>query len=48
MCDKEGMQVMRNLGRSMAWLVKSAEAAKKAGIMPPEFEKPAEKTNFIR
>ena len=44
--DKEGMQVMRTLGRNMAWLLKSIEAGK--GTVPlPESEEPA-RTNFIR
>ncbi len=45
--DLEGMQIMRALGRNMAWLLKSIQAGKKAGIVPPE---PEERiwTNFIR
>jgi multimeric flavodoxin WrbA len=42
--DKEGMQVMRNLGRNMAWILKCIE---KAGIPLPDRETPV-KTNFIR
>lgn len=45
--DEEGMQTMRNLGRNMAWLLKSIEAAKKAGIEPPAAERGC-RTNFIR
>lgn len=45
--DLEGMQIMRNLGRNMAWLLKCIEAGKAAGIMMPERETAA-KTNFIR
>ncbi|MCI8489519.1 MAG: flavodoxin family protein [Lachnospiraceae bacterium] len=45
--DKEGLQVMRNLGRNMAWLLKCIEAGKNQGIMQPENEY-ADKTNFIR
>lgn len=45
--DKEGIQTMRLLGRNMAWLIKSIEAAKQSGIEHPEPE-PKEKTNFIR
>ena len=36
--DEEGMQIMRILGKNMAWYLKSMEAAKKAGILPPEKE----------
>ncbi len=45
--DLEGMQIMRALGRNMAWLLKSIQAGKEAGIVPPE---PEERiwTNFIR
>lgn len=45
--DLEGMQTMRTLGNNMAWLLKSIEAGKKAGIELPELEKNAV-TNFIR
>lgn len=45
--DEEGMQVMRELGRNMAWLLKCIEAARAAGIEPPQKEKPIQ-TNFIR
>lgn len=44
--DKEGMQTMRTLGENMAWLLKSIDAGKKAGIKPPEYEKRI-RTNFI-
>jgi multimeric flavodoxin WrbA len=44
--DVEGMQVMRTLGRNMAWLLKCIEAAK--GTVPyPEMET-RQMTNFIR
>jgi multimeric flavodoxin WrbA len=44
--DLEGMQIMRTLGRNMAWLLKCIEAAK--GTVPlPEAETRAI-TNFIR
>jgi len=46
--DAEGLQIMRTLGRNMAWLIKSIEAGKKAGILPPEPEPRHEWTNFIR
>ncbi|PJI06983.1 MULTISPECIES: flavodoxin family protein [Clostridium] len=45
--DLEGMQTMRTLGKNMAWLLKSIEAGKKAGIALPEKETKV-KTNFIR
>lgn len=45
--DAEGLQVMRELGRNMAWLLKCIEAGRAAGIDAPEKEAPI-KTNFIR
>ena len=45
--DLEGMQTMRVLGRNMAWLLKSIEAGKKAGVELPQTEVRA-RTNFIR
>ena len=45
--DEEGMQTMRTLGNNMAWLLKSIEAGKNAGIKLPENE-PIIATNFIR
>ena len=45
--DLEGMQVMQNLGKNMAWILKSIEAGKKAGIEIPVLEKGI-RTNFIR
>jgi len=45
--DLEGMQVMRDIGKNMAWLLKNIEAGKKAGVTKPEFEKGI-RTNFIR
>jgi len=45
--DLEGMQVMRNLGRNMAWLLKCIEAGKAAGVQRPETEFKT-MTNFIR
>ncbi len=46
--DEEGMQVMRILGRSMAWLIKCIEAGKQAGIAFPPPEERLAFTNFIR
>ena len=45
--DEEGLQVMRNLGRNMAWLLKCIEAGKQAGVQVPEAERQY-RTNFIR
>ena len=46
--DLEGMQVMRMLGRNMAWLLKAISAGKDAGIGTPEAEGPVIFTNFVR
>lgn len=45
--DTEGMQVMRILGKNMAWFLKCKEAGAKAGIPLPEQEA-ISFTNFIR
>jgi Multimeric flavodoxin WrbA len=45
--DEEGMQIMRVLADNMAWLLKSIEAGRAAGIGLPEPEKRIT-TNFIR
>lgn len=45
--DLEGMQIMRQLGRNMAWLLKCIEAGRAAGLSAPAHEAPV-KTNFIR
>ena len=45
--DLEGMQIMRVIGRNMAWLLKNLEAGKKAGIGMPEQEERV-RTNYIR
>ena len=47
LADEEGVQIMRVLGKNMAWLLKSIEAGKKAGIAAPEAEKKVF-TNFIQ
>ena len=44
--DKEGLQTMRTLGENMAWLLKSIEAGRKAGVKFPEYE-PRVRTHFI-
>ena len=45
--DEEGVQIMRILGRNMAWLLKSIEAGKKAGVEQPRADKKVF-TNFVR
>ena len=45
--DLEGLQIMRTLGRNMAWLLQCIQAGKKAGVSYPEQEKRVA-TNFIR
>lgn len=46
--DEEGLQIMRVLGRNMAWVLKMKEAAKEAGIPLPKEEEKRISTNFIR
>lgn len=36
--DTEGVQIMETVGRNMAWLLKSIEAGKKAGVVQPVAE----------
>jgi multimeric flavodoxin WrbA len=45
--DAEGMQTLRTLGTNMAWLLKSIDAGRRAGIPAPQYEKHVW-TNFIR
>ena len=45
--DEEGLQIMRNLGHNMAWMLKCIEAGKAAGIETPTAEND-KRTNFIR
>lgn len=45
--DEEGVQIMQTLGRNMAWLLKSIEAGRQAGVPLPVPE-PKKFTNFIR
>ena len=45
--DEEGLQIMRVLGKNMAWLLKCLEAGRNAGVAAPETEEKI-KTNFIR
>ena len=42
--DEEGLQIMRVLGKNMAWLLKCLEAGRNAGVAAEE----KIKTNFIR
>ena len=44
--DLEGMQIMRTLGRNMAWLLKCIDAAK--GTVPYPEAETRQMTNFIR
>lgn len=48
MQDEEGLQIMRYLGRNMAWLLKLKEAGKKTGVVLPEQEETRIATNFIK
>ena len=45
--DEEGMQIMRNLGRNMAWMLRCIEAGKAAGIEAPQAES-GKRTSVIR
>ncbi len=45
--DLEGLQTMRTLGENMAWLLKSIEAGRQAGVAAPMYEKKIA-TNYIR
>lgn len=44
--DLEGLQTMRTLGLNMAWILKSIELGKKAGLQKPVYEEKVW-TNFI-
>ncbi|MBR4039455.1 MAG: flavodoxin family protein [Clostridia bacterium] len=46
--DEEGLQVMRQLARNLAWMMKSFALAREHGILPPAPEKEKRRTNFIR
>ena len=46
--DEEGLQIMRNLGRYMAFMLKAFALARENGLTPPEPETPRKRTNFIR
>ena len=45
--DEEGLQIVRNIARNMAWILKCIDLGKKNGIEHP-VEEPKIKTNFIR
>lgn len=45
--DAEGLQIMQQLARNLAWLLRCIAAGRQAGIPLPEHE-PTVKTNFIR
>ena len=46
--DEEGLQIMRVLGRNMAWLLKLKAAGEAAGFKMPKQEERRIATNFIR
>ena len=46
--DEEGVQVMQVLGRNMAWLMRSIEAGRAAGVEPPAQLERRIGTSFIR
>ncbi|MBE5800458.1 MAG: flavodoxin family protein [Clostridiales bacterium] len=46
--DEEGLQIMRQLGRNLAWMMKSFAIAKEHGIEPPKPEAQRKWTNFVR
>lgn len=46
--DEEGLQIMRVLGRNMAWMIKSIKAGAEAGVSLPQQEKRRVSTNFIK
>ena len=48
MKDEEGLQIMRALGRNMAWMLKLREAGDNAGIPLPKQEERRIATNFVR
>lgn len=46
--DEEGLQILRVLGRNMAWFLKLKKAGEKAGVPLPKQEVQRLATNFIR
>ena len=45
--DLEGLQVVRNGARNLAWLLRCIQAGREQGLLPPTAENAA-RTNFIR
>ena len=45
--DLEGMQVMRNLGHNMAWMLRCIALGRNNGVVYPAPETPKARTNFI-
>ena len=46
--DEEGLQIMRMLGRNMAYMIRAFALARTQGILPPAPEAERKRTNFIR
>lgn len=46
--DEEGLQIMRMLGRYMAYMMKAFDLAAGQGLLPPQPEAERKWTNFIR
>jgi len=46
--DEEGLQIMRTLGRNMAYMIKCFALAREHGLLPPAPEAVRLRTNFIR
>lgn len=46
--DEEGMQIMRTLGRNMAYMLHAFAIAREHGVLPPAQETPRKWTNFVR
>ena len=46
--DEEGLQIMRQLARNLAFMIKSFALAREHGILPPAPESEKKRTNFIR
>ena len=46
--DEEGLQIMRTLGRNMAYMLRAFDAAREKGISFPAPEPERKRTNFIR
>jgi hypothetical protein len=45
--DEEGLQIMRGIGKNMAWLLKCIELGEKNGVSHPQPEAKI-RTNFIK